>query len=532
MRAFNGWGATAFALAATFLVQPAHAQKQGGILKSYVWDTPPSASIHEEATISTVFPFMPVFNNLVLFDQTKKEANLDTIVPDLGKSWAWDAAKTTLTFQLEQGVKWHDGKPFTAKDVKCTFDLVSGLVQSEDFRKNPRKIWYHNVKEIATKGDHEVSFVLKAPQPSFIALLASGYTPVYPCHVAQKEMRTNPIGTGPFKVAEIKRSDSIKLARNPDYWKKGKPYLDGIEYRVISNRSTRLLAFIAGEVELTFVSDVTVAGLKDVEAKAPKAVCQFVPSNNTINMIVNSAAPPFDNAKVRRAMALALDRGAFNTILAEGKSSIGAVMLPGPEGVWSMPPEELAKLPGYSPDRAKDLAEARKIMEELGYSAAKPLKVKVATRNIPLYRDPSVIFIDQMKAIYIEGELENVDTPLWHAKVTRKDYSVGLNTTGVGVDDPDVNLVENYTCASERNYTGYCNKDVDNLIFAQSRETDPAKRKQILWEAERKIVEDVARPIILHNRAATCWHPHVRGVTSHVNSLYNSWRMENAWLDK
>jgi peptide/nickel transport system substrate-binding protein len=532
MRAFKGWGAVSFALAATLLAHPAHAQKQGGILKTYVWDTPPSASIHEEATISTVFPFMPVFNNLVLFDQTKMEANLDTIVPDLGKSWAWDSAKTTLTFQLEQGVKWHDGKPFTAKDVKCTFDLISGLVSSEDFRKNPRKVWYHNVKEIATKGDHEVSFVLNTPQPSFLALLASGYTPIYPCHIEQKQMRTNPVGTGPFKVAEIKRGDVIKIARNPDYWKKGKPHLDGIEYRVISNRSTRLLAFIAGEVEMTFVSDVTVAGLKDVEAKAPKSICQFVPSNNTINMIVNSAAPPFDNAKVRRAMALALDRGAFNTILAEGKSMIGAVMLPGPDGVWSMPPEELAKLPGYSPDRAKDLAEARKIMEELGYSAAKPLKVKVATRNIPLYRDPSVIFIDQMKAIYIEGELENVDTPLWHGKVTRKDYSVGLNTTGVGVDDPDVNLVENYTCASERNYTGYCNKEVDSLIFAQSRETDPVKRKQILWEAERKIVEDVARPIILHNRAATCWAPHVKGVTSHVNSLYNSWRMENAWLDK
>ena len=218
---FKGWGATAFALAATLLVHPAYAQKQGGILKTYVWDTPPSASIHEEATISTVFPFMPVFNNLVLFDQTKKEANLDTIIPDLGKSWAWDSAKTTLTFQLEQGVKWHDGKPFTAKDVKCTFDLISGLVKSDDFRKNPRKVWYHNVKEITTKGDHEVSFVLKSPQPSFIALLASGYSPVYACHVSQKEMRTNPIGTGPFKVAEIKRSDSIKLTRNPDYWKKG-----------------------------------------------------------------------------------------------------------------------------------------------------------------------------------------------------------------------------------------------------------------------------------------------------------------------
>ncbi len=532
MIALRARGACALALATFLLAPAAHAQKQGGILKSYVWDQPPSASIHEEATISTVFPFMPVYNNLVLFDQTKLEANLGTIVPDLGKSWKWDDSKTKLTFQLEQGVKWHDGKPFTAKDVKCTFDMVSGLVKHEDLRKNPRKIWYHNVKQITTNGDHEVTFELKVPQPSFLALLASGYSPVYPCHVDQKQMRVNPVGTGPFKLAEMKRGDSIKLARNPDYWKKGFPRLDGIEYRMINNRSTRILAFIAGEVDLTFVSDVTVAGLKDVEAKAPKSVCQFVPSNNTINMIVNASAPPFDNPKVRLAMALALDRAAFNTILAEGKSSIGAVMLPGPEGVWSMPPEELAKLPGYSPDRSKDLAQARKIMEELGYGPNKMLKVKVATRNIPLYRDPAVIFIDQMKAVYIEGELENVDTPLWHAKVTRKDYAVGLNTTGVGVDDPDVNLVENYTCASERNYTGYCNKEVDELIFAQSRETDPAKRKQILWQAERKIVEDVARPIILHNKAATCWAPYVKGVTSHINSLYNSWRMEQAWLDK
>ena len=108
-------------------------------------------------------------------------------------------------------------------------------------------------------------------------------------------------------------------------------------------------------------------------------------------------------------------------------------------------------------------------MEGLGYSAAKPLKVKVSTRNIPLYRDPAVIFIDQMKAIHIDGELEVIDTTIWHAKVQRKDYAVGLNTTGVGVDDPDVNLVENYTCASDRNYTQYCNKEVDALIFAQSQ---------------------------------------------------------------
>ncbi|MGE3915137.1 MAG: ABC transporter substrate-binding protein [Hyphomicrobiaceae bacterium] len=511
---------------------PAAAQKQGGVLKSYVWDNPPSASIHEEATISTVFPFMPVFNNLVVFDQTKAEASLDTIVPDIAKSWSWDDSKTRLTFKLEDGVTWHDGKPFSAEDVKCTFDLVSGLKESPDFRKNPRKVWYHNVKEIKTHGPAEVSFELKAPQPSFLALLASGYSPIYPCHVSQRDMRTKPIGTGPFKFAEMKRGEIVRLVKNPSYWKKGKPHLDGIDYRIIDNRSTRVLAFVAGDVDLTFVSDITVAGLKDVNAKAPAAQCQFVPSNNTINMIVNAGAPPFDNPKVRRAMALALDRPAFNTILAEGKSSIGVVMLPAPEGKWSMPDAELQKITGYGADLAKNQAEAKAIMEGLGYTAEKPLKVKVSTRNIPLYRDPAVIFIDQMKKIHIEGELDAVDTTIWHAKVQRKDYAIGLNTTGVGVDDPDVNMVENYTCKSDRNYTGYCNPEVDRLIFAQSRETDLAKRKELLWQAERLIAEEVARPIILHNKAATCWQPYVKGVTSHNNSLYNSWRMENAWLDR
>ena len=138
------WLAAAL-IAAAASIGPAAAQKQGGTLRSYIWDNPPSASIHEEATISTVFPFMPVFNNLVVFDQTKLESSLDTIVPDLALSWTWDAPKTRVTFKLAEGVKWHDGKPFTAKDVKCTFDLVAGLTSRDDFRKNPRKVWYHNV---------------------------------------------------------------------------------------------------------------------------------------------------------------------------------------------------------------------------------------------------------------------------------------------------------------------------------------------------------------------------------------------------
>ena len=211
-------GALAGALAGA---APALAQKPGGTMRAYLWDNPPSASIHEEATISTVMPFMSVFNNLVLFDQAKAHHTLDTIVPDLAESWAWDAAKTKITFKLQEGVKWHDGQPFTAKDVKCTFDMVAGLAKNDDFRKNPRKVWYHNVQEITVAGDHEVTFQLKAPQPSFLALLASGYTPVYPCHVAQRDMRTKPVGTGPVQVRRVQAQRERQGRQEPRLLEEG-----------------------------------------------------------------------------------------------------------------------------------------------------------------------------------------------------------------------------------------------------------------------------------------------------------------------
>src|SRR5450432_140490 len=294
------------------------AQKQGGILRVYHRDSPGSASIHEEATYSVNVPFMPVFNNLVVYKQDVAQNSMDSIVPDLAESWAWSADKKTLTFKLRQGAKWHDGQPFTSADVKCTFDMLMGK-SPQKFRQNPRKSWYDQVVDVTTNGDFEASFNLKRPEPALLALLASGYTPVYPCHVSPGEMRTHPIGTGPFKFVEFKANESIKLVRNPDYWKKGRPYLDGIEFTIIPNRSTAILAFVAGKFDMTFPTEVTIPLLKDVKAQAPNAVCVVAPINVSTNIIVNSSAPPFDNLEIRRAMAMALDRKAFISILFEAR---------------------------------------------------------------------------------------------------------------------------------------------------------------------------------------------------------------------
>jgi peptide/nickel transport system substrate-binding protein len=505
--------------------------KQGGILRMYHRDSPGSASIHEEATYSTNIPFMPVFNNLVIYKQDVAQNSMDSIVPDLAESWAWSSDGKTLDFKLRQGVKWHDGVPFTSNDVKCTFDMLMGKSQQK-FRKNPRKSWYDQVVDVTTKGDFEVAFNLKRPQPALLALLASGYTPIYPCHVTPAEMRTHPIGTGPFKFVEFKANESIKLVRNPDYWKKGLPHLDGIEFTIIPNRSTAILAFVAGKFDMTFPTEVTIPLLKDVKSQAPNAVCVVEPTNVSTNIIVNSTSPPFDNPDIRHAMALALDRKAFVSILFEGQADIGGTMLPPPGGIWGMPKEMLETIPGYSPDVNANRDEARKLMQKAGYGPDKHLAVKVSTRNIAVYRDPAVILIDQLKSIYIDGELDVVETANWFPKVARKDYALGLNLTGNAVDDPDQSFYENYSCKSERNYTNYCNPAIEKLFDEQSQETDAAKRKKLVWEIDKKLQEDVARPIIFHSRQGTCWQPYVKGVTVMVNSSYNGYRYEDVWLDK
>ncbi len=510
--------------------QTAATPKQGGTLRIYHRDNPPSASVHEEATVSTNLPFMAVYNNLVIYDQTKPVNSVETIVPDLADSWAWDATNTKLTFKLHPGVKWHDGQPFTAKDVKCTWDKLAGK-DKDSFRKNPRQIWYQNVKEIEVNGDLEATFVLDRPQPALLAMLASGYSPVYPCHVSTRDMRTKPVGTGPFKFVEFKQNESVLLKRNPDYFKAGKPHVDAIEMRIIPNRSTRLLAFQTGEFDMTFSQDITIPLLKDMKSQAPNAICDITPQYVHRNLMVNRESAPFNDPKLRRALALAIDRKTFIDILTEGKGDIGGTMLPLPEGQWGMPPEELAKMTGYSNFEA-NLAEAQKIMGELGYSAEKPLKVKVSTRNIAIYRDPGVLLIDQLKKIFVDAELDVVDTTIWHAKAARKDYTLGMNLTGMSVDDPDAVLYENYACKSERNYTQYCNPEVDKLIDQQSQELDKEKRKKLVWAIEQKLNDDLARPVIYHPRDATCWHPHVKGFVQHQNSIYNNWRLEDVWLDK
>ena len=277
---------------------------------------------------------------------------------------------------------------------------------------------------------------------------------------------------------------------------------------------------------------LTIPLLKEVRSQMPQAVCETRTPNAAGTLIVNRDNPPFDSPDLRRALALSLDRKSFIDILTDGQGKIGGAMMPPPDGVWGLPPDMLKQLPGYDPDVQKNRAEAREIMRKLGYGPDRRLKVKVTTRNIPTLRDPAVILVDQLKEIYIEGELDMVETANWFPKLARKDFQVGFVFIPGGVDDPDQQFYENYACGSERNYSGYCNREIEKMFDQQSIEVDQNRRKHLVWEIDKKLQEDGARPIIYYARDVTCWQPQVKGLTTMANGPFNGWRMEDVWLDK
>ena len=150
-------------------------------------------------------------------------------------------------------------------------------------------------------------------------------------------------------------------------------------------------------------------------------------------------------------------------------------MLAPPDGVWGLPPERLKTIIGYG-DVEKSREEGRALMREAGYGPDKRLKLKVSTRNIATFRDPATILLDHLRHIYIDSELEIIDTAVYYNRVFKKDYAVALNLSGSAVDDPDVTFFEGYACGSLRNYNNYCDPEMTKLFEAQSRELDQKKR--------------------------------------------------------
>jgi peptide/nickel transport system substrate-binding protein len=510
---------------------PSPTPKSGGSLNVMLReDLSPGFAIHETSTIGTVFPASPCFNNLVYFDPLKSKESVDTIIGELAEKWSWQDNYRNLVFFLRRDVKWHDGKPFTSKDVKFTFDMVREAPDAVGkLRLNPRKDWYVNVDAIEAPDAYTVVFRLKRPQPSLIMMLASGYSPVYAAHVPPTQYRTSCVGTGPFKVKEWRHGEFLEYVKNPDYFIKGRPYLDGMKYIIIKERGTRTAALQAGQLDMAQPGETTKAAAEQLKAAVPKMTFQPFSTNVTDNIIMNFKKPPFDNPKVRLAVSYAIDRRGLIQAVHQGSANLGAGMAPRPYGVWGLAEKDLLGLPGYG--KAADMkAQARKLLAEAKITPQNPLKVEMVTRAIAIYVDMASFVINELKQVGIEATLKQVETAQWHPMATRGDYQIGANLTGLGPDDPDANFYENFACGSPRNYAGYCNEQVMKMIEAQSQEIDLKKRLGMVWAIQKKLEEDAARPVLDWRMDYFAMWPHVKNLIPH-QSIYNFGRMQEVWRE-
>ncbi len=502
------------------------AQTRGGILRAQLRGNPPSLSIHEEATLSTNFPAMPLFNNLVAYDPRSAVESPKRIVPELAKSWQWSKDGLRLSLILRKDVKWHDGKPLTSSDVKYTWDVIRGE-NAQLLRKNPRRVWYQQVKKITTAGNFQVSFHLRAPQPSLLDMLASGYSPVYPAHVSLAKMRTEPVGSGPMRFVHWRRGQEIKLQRNENYWRPRRPYLDEIVYLIIPNHPTRMLAMASGQQQLGFPHDATPQDAQDIQKRASNLISLGRPSNASLNLLFNPKDPVLKNTSIRQAIDFAIDRQAFQQAFGGTKGSFlgGALMSP-PDGVWGLPAKEILRLQA----NRKSLQQAQKYLAEQGYSAKKPLSLVISTRDVRIYRKAASLLTAQLSRTFIRPTIRVIDRSAWHSRIKEGDFQLGMNVTGLGPDNPDAMYLENYSCQSERNYSGYCNLELEVLFQKQSQTRSFRKRLRLVHIIERRLIAEQARPIILQLRGHTILSPELKGLKLR-QSAYHGWRLENVWLE-
>ena len=513
---------------------PAQAQapKSGGVLNLRLReDVPYGFSIHESATISTLWPAMPCFSNLVLFDPAKRTHSVDGIVGELAERWSWQDGYRALVFFLRADVKWHDGAPFTAKDVKATLDMLREAPDAPaKLRLNPRREWYANVQEVEALDPRTVIIRLKRPQPSLLAMLASGYTPIMPAHVPPAAYRTGCVGTGPFKLKEWRRGEFVEYVRNQDYFVKGRPYLDGLRYLIIADRGTATSALQVGRVDVAFPGETP----KPIAERLAKAVPKLVitPANTSVmdNLTFNVLRPPFDNVKVREALSRAIDRRGWSEALYQGGAVFGGALLPKPYGVWGLLEKDVHALPGggNGPD---EKMRARRLLAEAGFTERSPLKVKMLTRALPAFVDVASFVVSELKRVGIDADLGQTDLVQWEALKTRGDFTIATDRTGIEPDDPDAVLYENYGCGSPRNYARFCDEAITRLIEQQSRETDAAKRLALVHEVQRRIAAASAMPVLGWRMDYFAAWPHVKNLVPH-HSIYSWGRLQDVWLDR
>ena len=504
------------------------APRYGGELVIMVPSEPPSYDGHREGTFGTVHPLAPHYNTLLRIDPTDRTGTRP--VPDLADSWTISPDGLTYTFKLRQGVRFHDGSPMTSRDVKASYDKIifpTGAVISA------RKGTYQAVEAVEAPDPQTVRFRLKWPEASFLVNLASPFSWIFKADILARDARwyeTNVMGTGPFKFVEHVKGSHWVAKKNPDYWDKGKPYLDGYRALFISASSAQVAALRGERAHAQFRGLSPLDRDNLVQALGAKITVQESPWDCVSLVAFNHERKPFDDKRVRRALTLALDRHAASRSLSRITvvKEVGGIQVPGTP--WATPPAELEKLAGYGRDIVASRAEARRLLREAGVPDGFAFTFK--NRGIPQPYEPVGIWlIDQWRQIGLNVKQEVVEASAMVSVHRKGDFDVASDAQCNFVVEPDLDISKFQSVGvSDNNYGRYKDPVLDDLYIKQARAVDPEERKRHLRAFEKRLLDEEA-----HYIYTLQWHrivplnAKVRGWTITPSHFLNQ-QLDGVWL--
>ena len=504
------------------------APRNGGELVMMVPAEPPSYDGHREGTFGTVHPLAPHYNTLLRIDPTDRTGTRP--VGDLADSWTISPDGLTYTFKLRPGVRFHDGSPMTSRDVKASYDKIifptGGVISA-------RKGTYQVVEAVEAPDAQTVRFRLKWPETSFLVNLASPFSWIFKADILARDMRwyeTNVMGTGPFKFVEHVKGSHWVAKKNPDYWDKGKPYLDGYRALFISSSSAQVAALRGERAHAQFRGLSPVDRDILVQALGSKITVQESPWDCVSLVAFNHERKPFDDKRVRRALTLALDRHGASRSLSRITvvKEVGGIQVPGTP--WATPPAELEKLAGYGRDVAASRAEARRLLREAGVPDGFAFTFK--NRGLPQPYEPVGIWlIDQWRQIGLTVRQEVVEASAMVSVLRKGDFDVASDAQCNFVVEPDMDISKFQSVGvSDNNYGRYRDPVLDDLYIKQARAVDPEERRRHLRAFEKRLLDEEA-----HYIYTLQWHrivplsAKVRGWTVTPSHFLNQ-QLDGVWL--
>jgi peptide/nickel transport system substrate-binding protein len=504
--------------------QPQKEPVRGGALTFSIGGDPPSFDVHSQSTYLVSTTMAPVYNQLVRFDPKVVEEPLTAIVGDLAKSWEQNSEGTVLTFKLNDGVSFHDGKACTSADVKATLERMiappKGVV-------SPRQDSLAVIERIETPDPGTVVLNLKQPAPSLLPILAQGWMSIYAAQdiAANFDYKLKTNGTGPFKLKEYTRGSKLVLEANPNYFIKGQPYLSNITAFIQVDAGARVSAFQSGQTNFSLL--FTESDMESLEAAIGNKIKVERLNGYGFNTLNFGHNAPWTDERVRRALALSIDRQESIDLLYEGKGFHGGYMPGG--GGWALTKEELERVPGYAPYSDKTVAEAKQLLQAAGVKQGH--QTTMLTRRGVSYENHAVFLKDQLARVGITATPKIVEDAAAYEALDSRAYDLAPWGHAIALDDPDAVFAEFYLTKSPRNYSGVGSAEVDAIFAKQSRTLDLNERKKLVNEMQQKALPLYGKLIQAWSTRRWTWWNSVQGYTPHVG-LYNNNRHELTWVEK